>query len=425
MFKRIKTLIILALSLILFIFVCSPAQSADYDYDLAIGPTDIYFSEEILITGEQVRIYAKVHNVGNYDMLGYVSFFRGIELIGNSQVVSVLPNSSDDVFVDFTVPEDSFNIQAKIQGTDPQDQNTGNNETQTALFYPEVDTDGDGIVDSIDEDDDNDGLTDSQEAGMCTDPLDADTDNDGVNDNNDNFPCDPAETLDTDGDGIGDNADVDDDNDGWSDSQELTAGTDPLRKDTDGDGVNDPQDAYPLDPDKWEEEAPQNIFQPPQLPSLSNQNTNQATGETTANQNVNQGDSENTSQIIQILDDIEMKLGSSNQSDELAAQDKIQPLNKLGETIEKVTGVSGPFFRLNNWFFWLILAIFIVLITIAVILIINKKRAGSGLKMDSLKSKTSKKVEIQKITPSQPSAKPKLPPNVVNLKEIMKKKNKQ
>jgi hypothetical protein len=44
------------------------------------------------------------------------------------------------------------------------------------------------------------------------------------------FPLDPKEWRDTDGDGIGDNTDLDDDNDGYSDQEERKHGTDPLDK---------------------------------------------------------------------------------------------------------------------------------------------------------------------------------------------------
>lgn len=57
------------------------------------------------------------------------------------------------------------------------------------------DTDGDGILDIDDTDDDNDGVPDTQDA----------------------LPKDPTESVDTDGDGIGNNADPDDDNDGIPD----------------------------------------------------------------------------------------------------------------------------------------------------------------------------------------------------------------
>jgi hypothetical protein len=66
-----------------------------------------------------------------------------------------------------------------------------------------------------------------------------DSDDDGVSDIQDEFPFDPDETADIDDDGVGDNADSDDDNDGLSDTDEIAAGTDPRDEDTDGDAVPD------------------------------------------------------------------------------------------------------------------------------------------------------------------------------------------
>ena len=79
------------------------------------------------------------------------------------------------------------------------------------------DTDGDGILNSDDSDDDNDGVTDE----------------------NDLFPLDSTETIDSDSDGIGNNADTDDDGDGLLDEVEASYGTNPLLSDTDGDGYSD------------------------------------------------------------------------------------------------------------------------------------------------------------------------------------------
>lgn len=158
-----------------------------------------------------------------------------------------------------------------------------------------LDSDGDGTPDSLDTDDDNDGITDVDEKKYGLDPLDPkdallDSDGDGVSNldeiiagtdptvadsssrsaylfnpmlimiidkvnfegdgdgdghanNDDAFPQDPSEWLDTDGDNTGDNADTDDDGDGISDVDEKKYGLNPLNPedaalDSDDDGVS-------------------------------------------------------------------------------------------------------------------------------------------------------------------------------------------
>ncbi len=69
-----------------------------------------------------------------------------------------------------------------------------------------------------------------------TDPVPTvDTDADGVADSIDAFPNDPDETLDTDGDGLGNNADLDDDGDGIEDVDDPTPLGDEVIADTGGD----------------------------------------------------------------------------------------------------------------------------------------------------------------------------------------------
>lgn len=88
-------------------------------------------------------------------------------------------------------------------------------------------------------DGDADGLTNLQEFQRGTDPRDSDSDDDKVLDGQDAFPLNPAEWADTDGDGIGDNADPDDDNDGVPDATDncpLVANPDQSDKDLDGIG---------------------------------------------------------------------------------------------------------------------------------------------------------------------------------------------
>jgi hypothetical protein len=126
-----------------------------------------------------------------------------------------------------------------------------------------LDTDGDGIGNNADTDDDGDGILDIDDAFPLDpeDGLGTDSDGDGVDDATDAFPLDPMENLDTDGDGIGDNADTDDDGDGVPDSTDAfpldsaeSVDTDGdgmgnnADLDDDGDGVPDVDDALPLDP---------------------------------------------------------------------------------------------------------------------------------------------------------------------------------
>jgi predicted outer membrane repeat protein len=118
-----------------------------------------------------------------------------------------------------------------------------------------------------DPDTDNDGLTDSRELQIGTDPNDVDTDDDGLQDGSEvkvyfTDPLNPDTDEDdlTDGDEISlyltlpNNSDTD--GDGLGDGEELDPyDTDPLVADTDGDGINDGDEVdtgsdplNPLDP---------------------------------------------------------------------------------------------------------------------------------------------------------------------------------
>ncbi|NJK87424.1 MAG: hypothetical protein HC906_17020, partial [Bacteroidales bacterium] len=126
--------------------------------------------------------------------------------------------------------------------------------------YDDIDSDNDGILNSVDTDDDNDGFTDIEEGIAGSNPFIADTDNDGVGDKDDMFPNDKSESKDSDGDGVGDNSDNDNDGDGVLDDSDdfpfdvgETTDTDKdgignnADTDDDGDGTLDVNDAFPLD----------------------------------------------------------------------------------------------------------------------------------------------------------------------------------
>jgi Bacterial TSP3 repeat len=395
------------ISLIFIIFLI-PGVVLAVDYDLSFQSGDVTFSESLLIAGDTVRIYAKVHNIGSQDIQGYVTFFQGSAVIDDSQTLSIRPGQSADVWVDFVVPSSEFNILARIQGTSPVDQNSDNDQVLTALLKPDIDTDRDGIANSIDPDDDNDGLTDIQENVGGTDPLNVDTDGDGVNDKVDIFPLDTNEALDNDSDGVGDNADPDDDNDGISDINEDINGTDPKKADTDGDGVDDKDDNYPLDSSRWE--IARDIFEPP----------TDDTGEPEGNEPFN-GDSET---LLDIINDEVDK--TRKEDDELINREdnlKMNTADKMDNNSDENKIVE----LITNWWFWLTISGIILLIIVIYYIYIIVLGRGSGdnkaLKQISKSSTPSSARVVKQV--AQPIAKNKSrhQPQVLDLRKIKPKSN--
>jgi hypothetical protein len=89
------------------------------------------------------------------------------------------------------------------------------------IYIDQLDTDGDGLADACDPDDDNDGFSDSQELAAGSDPLDPDSTPevcDGID--NDLDALIDEGFLNTDGDALADCVDDDDDGDGMPDSYE-------------------------------------------------------------------------------------------------------------------------------------------------------------------------------------------------------------
>ncbi len=128
--------------------------------------------------------------------------------------------------IDSTKDEDHDGIPDVIEikiGTNPQQQDSDNDRVPDAIEiglimeYPQ-DTDHDGIIDALDEDDDNDGiLTRNEDPNRDGSPINDDIDHDGVpnyqdaDDDGDRIITkDEGGTLDTDNDGVLDYLDKDD-----------------------------------------------------------------------------------------------------------------------------------------------------------------------------------------------------------------------
>ena len=163
-------------------------------------------------------------------------------------------DDDDDGFPD---GNDDFQLDPAEWRDSDGDQVGDNADAFPGDWEEQLDTDGDGVGDNADDDDDGDGVPDGEdEHPLDTDNdgldnrEDSDDDNDGVSDDEDDLPVDPTESVDTDADGIGNNADDDDDNDGVTDAEDAFPLDATESADSDGDGTGDNADAFPDDPDE-------------------------------------------------------------------------------------------------------------------------------------------------------------------------------
>lgn len=163
------------------------------DSDVGFEKGDVFFSvdQEDIVVNQPIRIYARVHNLGDEDVLAHVVFKSGSQIIGQTQPISLVAHGlPDEVFVEWIVPTGAFNVMAEVVAIEPTDGNLSNNQSITKLIEPLTDFDGDGIADRDDNDDDNDQLSDSLEKVAGTNPLNRDTDGDGTDDYRDAYPLD-------------------------------------------------------------------------------------------------------------------------------------------------------------------------------------------------------------------------------------------
>lgn len=156
--------------------------------------SSIWYSQEPFFEGDKIRIYTIIRNSTDKDITGVVTFYKGETSIGSTNF-SLARNRVQDVWIDWNATAGQTSISARLSNTKIslpdgetlsvvlKDSTTGESDR-----FVDVDTDGDDIGDTIDPDDDNDGLSDIEEQSAGTDPLKADSDNDGIDDKEDTQP---------------------------------------------------------------------------------------------------------------------------------------------------------------------------------------------------------------------------------------------
>ncbi len=127
---------------ILLIFFAFYGNTVFAKTDLSISETDITFSKDIILPGDNVTIYGRVFNLGDTDVSGYVDFMDNGKEISSPQPISLKPNTYDDVFVGWKPAGGNHNITAKIIGINSTDDNPQNNITVKKEVIVSVDHNG-------------------------------------------------------------------------------------------------------------------------------------------------------------------------------------------------------------------------------------------------------------------------------------------
>ncbi|KJD31131.1 hypothetical protein PW52_16830, partial [Tamlana sedimentorum] len=177
---------------------------------------------------------------------------NGNSLIPASTSGLIEPTDASNPNGDWVTVETTFTTnssQFTIQLINSQDGGQGNDLAIDDIYVKQIlcDLDGDGVADSIDLDNDDDGIPNVVELGLADTDKDATLFGDGWVDTNQNGVHDSYESgatlIDTDGDGVPDYIDADSDNDGIFDNVEYDGKGD---IDVDGDGSGDGSDANSL-----------------------------------------------------------------------------------------------------------------------------------------------------------------------------------
>lgn len=136
-----------------------------------------------------VRLYLKAELKTENDVQGVVNFYVDGKQIGGSQPISIVAKRFDEVFIDWQAPYGGyFDLMAVVTLTDANEVNPADNSAYIKDFFVDYDTDGDGVGNTEDIDDDNDGLSDKEEEILGTHPLKIDSDGDGISDGKDTNP---------------------------------------------------------------------------------------------------------------------------------------------------------------------------------------------------------------------------------------------
>ena len=137
----------------------------------------VWYSKTPFFASETIRIYAAIQNRSNFDVLGKVNFYDGNTFLGEYKFTA-LSGRLIEAWIDWKVTPGDHNIYTKIldakksePGKAPEVITLESPASQESKIFADLDTDGDGVGNLVDTDDDNDKIPDSLEISKGTDPL--------------------------------------------------------------------------------------------------------------------------------------------------------------------------------------------------------------------------------------------------------------
>jgi hypothetical protein len=162
--------------------------------------TDLRFNSSPPIVGRKNKLYVVFNNTdssNDYELYVKVTYSQTPDSLafqfGNLLKMMNVRNMPDGIYFDDTL---KISGEVTFLVTLYEDQTEKNKLTSFRRnILVDKDNEGDGIGDSTDLDDDNDGLPDTEEKRIGTDPFNPDSDRDGKKDGQDSCPLDSRDSC--------------------------------------------------------------------------------------------------------------------------------------------------------------------------------------------------------------------------------------
>ena len=151
-------------------------------------PSNIWYSKDVFFAGDKVRIYTVIFNGSTQDLTGIVEFLDNGSPIGKTNFSLSSGGRVQDVWIDWIASQGAHVVTARLMNVIADGKNgkqqvlLDNTEAGKSDRIVDLDTDGDGIGNADDPDDDNYGIPDVEELRNGTDPLKKDTNGNGISD---------------------------------------------------------------------------------------------------------------------------------------------------------------------------------------------------------------------------------------------------